>query len=141
MKTLKFILITFAALLIFPQAQAQFQLSTATLTTNAIPATTTNTTIRGTLVATRGENIAIQPQFNLADTGTDTIVLKFDTSIDNENWTSASHSISIVANGTNTVSKVTNVANGGISFFRLSSVENPSARAIQNLVIKYGTKP
>lgn len=141
MKFIKFILVLFALLLVMPQVQAQYRLNTQTVTTNAIPATTTNTTVRSsTIVVTAGLDVAIQPSFNLADTGTDTIVLKFDESIDNTNWTDAVRSISIVASGTNTVSKVSNFTVGAVGYLRLSQVQNPSARAIQNLVIKTATK-
>jgi hypothetical protein len=140
MKFIKFILVLLT-LMVVPQVQAQYRLVTQTVTTNAIPATTTNTTVRSsTIVVTAGLDVAIQPQFNLADTGTDTIVLKFDESIDNSNWTDATRSISIVANGTNTVSKVSNFTVGAVGYLRLSQVQNPSARAIQNLVVKTATK-
>src|SRR2546430_7469803 len=98
MKTLKLnsvtrllALIVFAAcaFLAAPKVHAQYDLNVVSLTTNAIPATTTNTTIRGTIVATRDTNIAIQPSFKLAGAGTSTVILRLDQSIDNVNSTSA----------------------------------------------------
>lgn len=109
-----------------------------------IAASTTNTTIGSSnlavIVATRAIDIAIQPQFKLTGAGTSPVVLKFDESIDNSNWTVATRSITITPSGTTLVSKMANFTVGAAGYLRLSQIENPNAEAVTNLVIKYAQK-
>lgn len=139
-RLLALIVLVACTFLAAPKAHAQYDLNVVSLTTNAIPATTTNSTIRGTIVATHAVDIAVQASFVLGGAGTTAVVLKFDESIDNVNWTAAAVSISITANGTSSVSKVSNFTIGGIGYLRLSSVENPNASAIASLAVKYAQK-
>lgn len=145
MKKILFLL-TVAAALCAPISHAQAvspyrEIGGSTLN---ISATSTNTTMAATnlavIEATRALDIAIQPSFKLTGSGTSPVVLKFDTSIDNSNWTVASQSITITAAGTATVSKAQNFTLGAVTYMRLSQVENPNASAITNLTIRYVQK-
>jgi hypothetical protein len=146
MKKLSLLLIAIAALFTVPTARAQsYDVASATITSNsvvvtAIAATATNTTVRASIPATRADNLGLQASFVLAGSGTSAVVLKFDESLDGSNWESAAHSLTVTANGTNSVVGVSTIALNGIGYLRLSSVENPNGQAINSLVIKYSQK-
>lgn len=143
-RLLSILILAAAGLFTAPEARAQYVLKTALGGTANVAASTTNTTFATTnttmLEVTRGLDIAIQPYFKLNGTGTSPVVLKFDTSIDNTRWTVAAQSITITANGTNEVSKVSNFTLGAVGYIRLSQIENPNASAITNLTIGYAQK-
>jgi hypothetical protein len=128
-----------------PDAQAQsYNLSTATITSNSVVVTVidnavTNSTVRATIPATRSANIALQVSIALAGAGTSAVVCRFDESVDGSNWEASAHSVSVTANGTNTVTTVANVAVNAIGFLRLSSIENPNAEDV-TVTIKYADK-
>lgn len=148
MKTLRY-LITIAAILLMafawlPNAEAQsYNLPMTELNggTNNVAKATTNATLNVIMTATRSDAIAIQPIFKLDTNGTEVVVFSFDHSIDGANWQSAATTLSITANGTNTVTGITNVTLGAVGFVRLRSIENPNTDgAITNLVLRYATK-
>lgn len=129
-----------ALLLAAPAAQAQYILGAVLGGTNNVAATTTNTSFTTVVQATKALDIAIQPSFRLTGAGTSAVVIKFDESNDMLNWKVAARSISVTANGTNTVSNVANFTVGGVGYLRLSQVENPNATAVTNLTVKYSQK-
>lgn len=143
-KLLSFVLL-FAALLAVPTVEAQsYNLSSATITSNsvtitAIAASATNTTVRASIPATRSANLGLQGTISLAGAGTSAVVLKFDESLDGANWESAAHSLTITANGTNSVTTVSTIALNAIGYLRLSSVENPNAQVL-TVGIKFASK-
>lgn len=148
MKSIKSILslIAFAALMfIAPVAQAQSynQINSGFAATFNIAGASTNTTVSATngakIYATKATHISIQPSFKLTEAGTSTVVLKFDESVDDSNWKIASRSISVAANGTNTVATVLNITDAP-GFLRLSQIENPNTGALTNVVLKYSYK-
>lgn len=138
----KFIAII-AGLAICAAAHAQYSLQTTTLNggTNNVAASTTNSVTAPVIAATRASDVALQATFKLTGSGTSAVVFVFDESIDNSNWESASRTLSVTAAGTSTVSNVGNYTLGGAGYLRLSSVQNPNAAAITNLVLKYSLKP
>lgn len=133
-------IVAMAAVIFTPESQGQYILGSVLGGTNNVEAATTNTTFTAVIPATKGLAVAVQPQFKLTDTGTDPVVLKFDTSLDQINWTVAAQSVTVTADGTNTVSKAANFDLGAVGYIRLSQVENPNAAAITNLTIKYSQK-
>jgi hypothetical protein len=138
MKKIVFLLTLAAALRVHAQ-YAGLVMYPVPLSTNIVAAATTNSTIRGTIYAGRGLDVAIQPIFQLDGTGTSAVVFNFDESLDNVNWATNTRSISVTASGTNVVTSLSDftIASG---FLRLSSVQNPNAQNITNLVIKTSQK-
>jgi hypothetical protein len=145
---MKKLLLTFVALVAFialsnitSYAQA-YSLQTTSLNggTNNVATATTNTSFAVTLVGTRSTVMGVQARFKLNGAGTDSIVFKFDHSIDGTNWKAAGTSLTVAGNGTNEVTGNTSVALGGIGYLRLSTVENPSSSSVTNLYLTYVTK-
>jgi hypothetical protein len=125
-----------------PLAAQSYSLQATTLNggTNNVATATTNTSFAVIMPCVRSTVIAPQVTFKLNGAGTDTIVFKFDHSVDGSNWKSAGTSLSVAANGTTLVTGNTSIAAGGIGYIRLSTVENPSSSSVTNLVLKYATK-
>lgn len=104
-----------------------------------IAATSTNTTMS----ATNGmvgycrslTYTALQPTFKLTGTGTSACVFTFDTSVDGSVWNAGAFTISVTANGTNSVATVSNQTTGSIPYVRLAGVTNPNSNAITNLYV------
>ncbi|KAB2673890.1 MAG: hypothetical protein DVB31_02925 [Verrucomicrobia bacterium] len=143
MKTLLKTLVA-AALVAFaltPPASAQvltFGLQTVTVT-NAIPATTTNSVTATAIDATRAEDVGLQISFKLTGSGTSTVVFTLSGSLDNSTYATLG-TVSLAANGTNTVTYVGNYAVGPIPYLKLTQIANPNANGITDLVVKYGSK-
>jgi hypothetical protein len=132
--------LAFCAFLVTPARAQGYGVSVVLGGTNNVAAATTNSSFATVIPATRATDIAVQPSFKLTGSGTSAVVLKFDESADNANWTANAVSISVTAAGTATVSKVSNFALGGIGYLRLSTVENPNASAVTNLSITFAQK-
>lgn len=143
-KFLSIAVIAVAALFAAPASAQSYNVSSATITSNSVPitliaASATNSTVRATIPATRSANLGLQVSITLAGSGTSAVVAKFDESLDGTNWESAAHTVSVTANGTNTVTTVSTIAVNAIGFLRLSSVENPNAQ-VATVAIKYSNK-
>ncbi len=121
------------------QAQVQnFDLRAIALT-NAIPATTTNAVTATVIDASKDEDVALQISYKLSGTGTSTVVFTLAGSLDNSTYATVG-TVSLAANGTNTVALVTNYAVGPIPYLKLTQVANPNANGITSLSVKAGTK-
>jgi hypothetical protein len=103
--------------------------------TNAVAAASTNSVTTPTFTVAYSSDIALQPSFKLQGSGTSAVVFKFDTSLDGTVWQAASFNISITPAGTALVTKVVSTAIGSTPYVRLSSIENPNATAITNLML------
>lgn len=138
------LIIAVAALLTAPVQAQSYNLRSATITSNsvtvtAVEASITNSTVRATIPATKGDTLALQVSVTLAGAGTSAVVCKFDESVDGTNWESSAHSVSVTASGTSTITTVANISVGSIGYLRLSSVENPNAQ-VATVAIKYAQK-
>lgn len=138
------IVLAVAALVAAPAQAQSYNLRSATIlsnsvTTTLIAASATNSTVRSTIPATKGDNLSLQCTVTLAGSGTSVVVFKFDESVDGVSWESSAHSVSVTAAGTTAVTTVANVAVNGIGYLRLSSIENPNAQ-IATVAIKYAQK-
>jgi hypothetical protein len=119
---------------------AQYTLGTAIPGgTNNVPAATTNSTAI-IIPVTRSTDVALQPSFKLTGSGTSAVVFKFDESLDAATWKPAVISVSVTASGTSTVMALSSSTIDAVGYLRLSSIENPNATAVTNLVLKYATK-
>lgn len=109
--------------------------------TNNIPAATTNTATTYTLGRFPGSQTAISADVKLNGAGTSAVTFIFDRSLDGSNWdTGTTYTLSITANGTNTVTGITNLTVGGVGYLRLKSLGNANASAVTNLTMKYTVK-
>lgn len=124
-------------------AFAQFD-GPKTLTVPAsVAAATTNTTYASsnwTAVSVNGSKLGVGLTFKLQGAGTSAVVFKFDASLDGASWETAAYSVTATAAGTTAVTKNGNFDLGALPYVRLSSVENPNASAVTNIVIRYGNK-
>ena len=143
MKKFTALFLAAAGILFAGAAQAQYSIQTTTLNggTNNVAASTTNSVTAPVLAFTRSTYGVVQTTFKLTGAGSSTVVLTFDESVDNSNWDLATRTLSVTANGTTAVTGLSNYTLGGAGYLRLSSVENPNAAAITNLVVKYSYKP
>lgn len=134
MKKLSFVIIAFAALLAGTAQAQQYATASGTIYSNLIARTTfaatSTNTVTSTAMLSHQQTLGVQVAHSLADTGTDAIVYKFDTSVDGLYWTANTYSITVTSSGTNVVSGSASFAVGGMGYVRLSSIENPSARII-----------
>lgn len=142
MKRLFKIIAALGAALTFVAAHAQLSVQTTSLNggTANVAASTTNSVTVPIITVAKANNAAIQASFKLAGSGTSAVVFTFDESVDASVWKSASTTLSVTANGTNSVNNILKLATEGSGYYRLSSVANPNASAITNLVLKYSYK-
>ena len=145
MKKLNLLILAVVALFAVSAQAQSYDVITTTLSSNSvtitsIAASATNSTVRSSTMLSHQQSIGVQASFALASTGTSAVVFKFDSSVDGLNWTSAAYSITVTANGTNTVSGASTFAIGGIGHVRLSSIENPNAEAMTGVTVKYARK-
>lgn len=140
MKILKQLAIV-GALILGIQAQG-FDFLTSSLSggTNAVAAASTNSVTAPAFTAVYSSDIALQPSFKLQGAGTSAVVFKFDTSLDGTVWYANAFTISITPAGTAQVSKVATQTLGSIPYVRLSTIENPNATAITNLMLNASMK-
>ncbi len=125
-------------------AFAQLSIETVpTLTggTNFVAATSTNTGYAIPITVTRAGNVSIQPILKLQGAGTSVVVMRVDRSVDGNTWEAAAHSLSVTMAGTAVATSVTQIACNGTAFYRISSIENPNATALTNILVKYSFKP
>jgi hypothetical protein len=141
---MKKILTSLAAVAILATvAQAQ-QYTAASLTvTSNIAAASTNSPASAVRAVTRNRHAAIATSFAMTGAGTPNVVFSFSRSADGTNYeTTPSLVITNAANGTNTVTSITNLDLGAAGWLKLVSVANTNAStAITNLAVKVSTKP
>ena len=106
---------------------------------NNFAATTTNTLTTSTIDLTRYRIFVWQPVFNLTGSGTSACVFTLQKSADNVNWI-ADSTLSITANGTNTVTSGALVTADAWPYWQISQITNPNANGITNLVITVNVK-
>lgn len=109
-------------------------------TTNAIPAVSTNTANAEIAVGEASE-VALQMTFNLAaSVGVNSnITATLERSVNGVNWVTWT-SISLTANGTSTVSFITNIAIGAVPRLRIGPIINANTAAVQNLAFDRASK-
>lgn len=133
-----------AALVALPAAAQTFDGPKNLTVPASVAAASTNTTYASsnwTASAISGSKMGVGVTFKLTGSGSSTVVLKFDASLDGATWETAAYSVSAAANGTTAVVKNANFDLGALPYVRLSSIENPNASsAVTNLVIRYGNK-
>ena len=138
------IVLAVAGLFAVPAQAQSYNLRSAVILSNSVATTliaseATNSTVRSTIPATKGDNLSLQCTVTLAGAGTSAVVFKFDESVDGVSWESSAHTVSVTAAGTTPVTTVANVAVGSIGYLRLSSIENPNAQVL-TVAIKYAQK-
>jgi hypothetical protein len=139
MKSILLAIFAVAALAVSAQAQ-QYSVNTLS-TTNAISANTTITP-GSVIAATKHLNVALQPSFALANSGTANVTFSFARSVDGTTFESTpSVSLVVAANGTNTVTGFTNVSMGAGGYLKLTSVANANSTNVTGLNVLYGIKP
>ncbi len=145
MKTLRSLLalilavVAIVAILTPPPAQA-YDADTVTLSTNSVAATTTNLTTTGKIYVGNQSQVAVQVAANLAGSGTSVVGFKIEHSVDGTNFAQSPHTLLLTANGTNTVYALTNFSVVGYGWLNVSSITNPNASAVTNIVVRYGDK-
>lgn len=146
-KLLSLMLVVFALALLSSGAQAQSYNLVSILTpptggTNNIAASTTNSSTYAVRLDApiKSQHIGLQATFKLTGSGTSASVFVFDKSLDGANWETGAYRLSATANGTSSVTAVTNFQVGAIGYLRLSSIENPNGTAMTNIVVKYSQK-
>lgn len=110
--------------------------------TNFVAAATTNS-YSSALTLTRQREVGIQISFASVGTNSSTIKFNFYPSLDNATIDRANtdYVLSIPANGTNTVTFVTNQVVGAIGYLSFDSIENPNAtKALTNVAVNYSIK-
>jgi len=132
-----------AALMFTLPASAQYVGPNTMTAPASVAATSTNTTYASSnwvASAVNAQKIGVSVTAKLTGAGTTATVYKFDASLDGVNWETAAYSLTITPAGTTAVTKTANFDLGGLAYIRLSSVENPNANAITNILIKTGSK-
>ncbi len=144
MKTFRILLSTITALaLLTLGVNAGQQPTTLNGGTNNVAAASTNTYGgSGVAFATANSSVlSLQATFSCNGTNAQAVTLVLDSSNDNANWQTSTLRWPITANGTNTVTAVTNLSVGGQQVTRAHLVENPNATvAVTNLTLTGWTK-
>lgn len=125
-----------------PQAEAQVYGTTTLLDggTNNVATTATNAYTKLIVAEKRAEvGLLLSFKGTGADTGVVTLVLQ--RSLDNSTWSTTTQRYAVTANGTSTVTFVTNVTAGAVGYLRVAAIENACTNAITNVVVKYSLKP
>lgn len=139
----RFILATFLALVLVPLCSAQVLYSVQSFIdggTNNVAAATTNSYTHNIDVR-KQDNACLQISFAMVDTSTTTIDLVLLKSLDASTWDTVDlKTITLTADGTNTVCCVTNLSTAGLGWYRLSTIANTSAVALTNLSFSYAIK-
>jgi hypothetical protein len=136
-------LIAFMALAFTAHAQSYNQGSILGGTANS-PASTDNTTYYTTnstvIPCTKATEIALQLEHKLQGAGTSAVVARFDESVDGITWTASTRLMTNTSAGTTLVSKTQTFTVGAVGYIRLASINNSSATAVTNLIVKYAFK-
>lgn len=113
--------------------------------TNNVATTATNTYTGKNLVMEKRVETGVLLSYagNAADTGDVTFVFQraVEQAVANATWSTVEQRVTLAANGTNTVSLVTNINAGAVGHLRLRYIENACTNAITNVVVKYSLKP
>lgn len=111
--------------------------------TNAVVTTASATNYYITIPACdRFGDVCMQVSFRLlSGAATDVCKTVFDASADGTNWIPSWAVISTAANGTTTVSGLTNITLNSIGFLRLAYFTNATAVSVTNLMINACYKP
>jgi hypothetical protein len=138
MKTLIAILLMAAGMV---HAAENYIVQDCTLPVSSIGAT--SNAVLNAIIDTGGQDpFQVLFQFvAVTNAATDNQTVTIDASIDRANWLSLG-TVSIAADGTNTVTAVTNLATGNFRYIRMTSWTNEIQEAgdtITNIVIRYGT--
>jgi hypothetical protein len=108
--------------------------------TNNVAASTTNSTAYW-IDARAGAAVGLQVSFSASGAASSDVTFRLYQSLDRTNWyTGAPYTIAVTANGTNTVTYLTNYAVASAGWFTIYSVENPNAAYLTNVTILSAVK-
>jgi hypothetical protein len=136
---MKRLILSLLVTLALPAMAQNYVLQSLTLSTNTVPADTTNTF--NDVIDARASVVPVQVTFKLSGAGTDDQTLTFEQSVDRTNWFELGDVV-IAATGTNSVTAVTNLTPlTGWGYLRLSTWDNDAAaEAVTNLAVVYSLK-
>lgn len=108
--------------------------------TNSVAASSTNSTAYW-VDATAGGAVGLQVSFRCSGAASSDVTLRLYQSLDRTNWyTGAAYTIAVTANGTSTVTYLTNYTAASAGWFKIYSVENPNAAYLTNFTILSAVK-
>lgn len=102
------------------------------------------TNVPGLMNLTHFDMAPIQMSYNLAGAGSSAVTAYIGASLDGLNWVTNFATLAVTANGTATVSAITNLSTaafGSIGYLRLDAIQNANASAVTNLTFTYAVKP
>lgn len=112
--------------------------------TVALNSTSAVFTTQGVIDAKFSEYVALGFYYNFLIApvgGTPTVIARFQRSVDNVNWESATNMVVLTMSGlTNGNTWVTNINMGSFRGLRLSTIENTNSTALTNVTLYYAIK-
>lgn len=125
-----------------PAAAQQYTVTTLTSHTNAVPASTTDTTDSNAVTLTKFANVGVQVQFQGSHADdTANMTFSFIRSVNGVLYDSVPLTFAVPVNGTTAVRASTNWVLGGIGYLKLTSIQNAATNQVTNIVIRVSTKP
>lgn len=114
-------------------------------TNNAIPASSAATDFIQTSKCTNvfkssSSTCTLFIAFKFSGSGTENVTVSIDRSYDNLHWEAGFASLIKAGNGTTEVTASTNIAAGEYGFFRVSDIDNASARIATNIYLSWSAK-
>jgi hypothetical protein len=130
--------------MLLAQSQAVYSPATICADTPIITAgATSNLTSGNVLDCRKAEFVALQFSFKLMGAATDNVTMGIEPSVDGTSYATIAGERAVyvlAANGTTTVTGVTNMTAAGYGYFRISGITNGAAQIMTNISVKYSIK-